>query len=271
MPGSPTMSTVEEAPRPTASISLRSRRCSLCRPMSAGSPARASGPGSSGSLSCASSRANTTIGSSKPRSSRGPSSRNCARWRPRTSATVVSATSTVPPSASAHSRAASIAAAPNQSVPSRTRSPELSPTRSPPATPPISTRRARSRRPLADSSAAVALSKVAITPSPTPFTTTPPAASTTRRLDRSNSVVTVSATSAPTALRHAVDPTTSVNRTVFVSGRAVAMRQRMSEIGCAWTGFASFSARVAIPGGGGWRRSQRAGAARRSRPGDHAD
>jgi hypothetical protein len=77
--------------------------------------------------------------------------------------------------------------------------------------------------PAAASRPATALPKVAITPSPTPFTTLPPIESTTCRLARSNSTVRTSATSSPTLARYAVEPTTSVNSTVTVSGRA-AMR-----------------------------------------------
>jgi hypothetical protein len=61
-----------------------------------------------------------------------------------------------------------------------------------------------------------ALWNVAITPSPTLFITVPPDDSTTWRLARSISAVRTSATSSPTRARHAVDPTTSVNKTVTV-------------------------------------------------------
>ena len=143
--------------------------------------------------------------------------------RPRHNRTVASATSTEPPAASAHKRPASMAAGPNQSSPLRTMSPLLTPTRKPSSLPPITRRRATACSATAASRAAAALVKEAITPSPRPFTNLPPDAATTSALARSSSAMRTSATLSPSRTRHAVEPTTSLKRTVTVSGRSAAI------------------------------------------------
>ena len=100
-------------------------------------------------------------------------------------------------------------------------SPLLTPTRRHNSSPPIRRRRATACRAAAASNPATALENVAITPSPRLFTTNPPDDVTTSRLARSNSPVRTSATTSPTRARHAVEPTTSVNTTVTVSGATV--------------------------------------------------
>jgi hypothetical protein len=160
------------------------------------------------------------------RSSRSPTERSRAPARPRLRCTVAAATRTEPPAASAHSRLASIAAAPIQSSASLTRSPLLMPTRRASGVPTTVRRRAADCRAEAASRAATALVNVAITPSPTLFTTVPPAVATICRLARSSSAVRSSASASPTRMRHAVEPTRSVNNTVIVSGRPPGMRHR---------------------------------------------
>ena len=206
-------------PELTPSSMVSALRSSTSRPTRAAPPAWASADGSSRSSPSRTTSSCTPIGSSKPRRTRGPSGRRSWLERPRLSCTVASATNTEPPVASAHSRLASIAAVPTQSAPSRTMSPLLMPIRSPPLAPPIARRLATTCSSTAASSASKALEKVAITPSPTLLTTVPPDDATTFRDARSNSALSSSAVRPPTRTRHAVEPTTSVNKTVTVSGR----------------------------------------------------
>ncbi len=224
MPGSPAMSTHDVVPAWSDRFHGVVSASSAPRDPGRGThpPARRADGGSARRRRR--SRAPTPIstvgtGSGSPLSSRSPMGVKVWPPRPRASASTTLVARICPPSAAAQSRAASITGVPKTSPSSTVTSPRPRPIRSARATC-GSTKRWASMpcwMPTAAATARAAEPNVARNPSPMPLTTRPPCPSTISAIRASWARRTTSATSSPSRARSAVEPTTSVNRTVSVS------------------------------------------------------